>query len=62
MKYGLLHFRGDLRQYLREGQILGHDEEFRPFAVIDADYDADANQTTVQLQTATAEQLKAATA
>lgn len=60
MKYGLLHYLGDLTPTITPGHLLGHDELYRPFAIIDAEYDAASDRTTVHLQTATAEQLKAA--
>lgn len=62
MKYGRLHYPGDATARVREGQLLGHDETFRPYVVLDAEYEADADRTVVNLQTASPADLKRETA
>lgn len=63
-RYGVLHYSGDLTgsEGLHPGGILGHDELGRPYEVLDAEYDAATNRTTVNLQYATADNLRAALA
>jgi hypothetical protein len=62
MKYGLLHYRGDLTKTALPGNLLGHDELYRPYVIIDAEYDAAEDRTTVHVQTASAEELRQAAA
>jgi hypothetical protein len=60
--YELLHYRGDVTSRALVGQILGCDEFGRPFEIIDAEYQPEVDTTTVFLQYATAETLRAAQA
>lgn len=60
MKYGLLHYRGDLTANVCEGKLLGHDELYRPYVITEAEYDSSIDVTTVWLETASGDALKAA--
>lgn len=62
MKYGLLHYRGDHTGTALAGRLLGHDEMFRPYVVTDAEYQPEVDVTTVWVQTATGDEIKAASA
>ena len=59
-RYEVLHYRGDLTLDVREGQILGCDEVGRPYMTTDAEYDASTDTTTVFLEYASTEALRAA--
>lgn len=37
--YEQLNYRGDVTAAAKPGQLLGHDEVYRPWAIIDAEYD-----------------------
>lgn len=59
--YELLHYRGRMAaRTVVPGTLLGCDEMFRPYEVIDAEYDPWFNISTVHLQLATVEGLKRA--
>lgn len=59
--FGLLHYRGDVTgaHLAQPGSLLGCDEAGRPFEVIDAEYDPAADGTSVHLQFATPDTLRA---
>ena len=59
-RYEVLHYPGDRTAAIYAGQIIGHDEIGRPYAVLDADYQH--GHTTVHLTYATTEQISAAVA
>jgi hypothetical protein len=59
-RYGLLHYPGDVTADVHEGQLLGHDEAGRFFAVIDAEFDPVKRRTAVHLQHASPDQIRAA--
>lgn len=58
--YQLLHYRGDLTKAAKPGMLLGYDAVYMPYEVLDAEYDPELNQTTVHLQSASADALRAA--
>lgn len=60
MKYGLLHYRGDVTGAAVAGQLLGCDEVFRPYVITDAEYQPEVDMTTVWVQTASGDEIKAA--
>jgi hypothetical protein len=61
-RYEELHYPGDVTgsDQAQPGALLGHDELGRPYEVLDAEYDAAADRTTVNLQYATPANLRAA--
>lgn len=63
-RYEQLHYRGNVTgaDRAQPGQILGHDELGRPYEVLDAEYEPDSGRTTVNLQYATPDNLRAALA
>ena len=56
--YENLNYKGDLTSVVRPGMLLGYDEVYNHWEVIDAEYDPEENRTTVRLQYATEETLK----
>ena len=59
-RYEVLHYRGDLTHDALPGVLLGFDELGRRYEVLDAEYDAEIDRTTVHLQYATEETLRTA--
>jgi hypothetical protein len=59
-RYEILHYRGAVEKGVSAGQLLGYDEVGRPYAVIDAEYQPEVDITTIFLQYATPEQIRAA--
>jgi hypothetical protein len=61
-RYEVLHYRGNVTgsDTAQPGALLGADEFGRPYEVIDAEYDPDSDRTTVQLQYASPESIRAA--
>jgi hypothetical protein len=57
-RYEVLHYPGDVTARVHTGQIFGCDDFGRPYEVIDAEYQH--GHTTVHLQYATTETLRAA--
>jgi hypothetical protein len=59
--FGELHYKGDKTQNeaVQPGKLFGRDETFRLMEVIDTEYDPTTDRTTVHLQWARPETLRA---
>jgi hypothetical protein len=58
-RYGLLHYPGDVTAGARPGMVLGCDELGRPYEVLDAEYDSATDRTSVHLQYASPDNVRA---
>jgi len=58
-QYGILNYKGNIVDSFNKGEILGYDELYRPYEVVDTEYDEETDKTIVYLQYATQESLKA---
>lgn len=56
--YGLLHYRGDVTALAVPGRVLGESAFAIPYEVIDSEYDAETDRTTVNLQHASADTMR----